>query len=129
LQFALALIVFAGGLYAAVYAVAGSNWFKMSENDLSRVEGCYAVAGKQTFRIAGRTLFTSNGTFGFEGAHEKQGDALLMDGPVQIARHPQLMLVRGGTASVVLINYGKPVRLALWDEAGNPVEASQTLCR
>ena len=126
---ALALLVCAAGLYAVVYAVAGASRFKMSEKDLLRVEGCYAVAGQQLFKISGRTLFTSGGTFGFEGAHEKDGDVLVMDGPVRLARRPQLMLVREGTITKVPISYKEPVRLELWDESDHRVEASRTDCR
>lgn len=128
LQLALALIVGAAGVFGAVYVVAGGNWFEMSENDLSRVEGCYTVAGQKVFSIAGRMISTSNGTFGFVGAHEKHGDVLVMDRPVRLVRRPHLMLAGEGTASKVTISYRNPLRLTFWDERGNQVEAWQTQC-
>ena len=124
----LALLVCAMGLYAVVYAVAGASWFTMSEKDLSRVEGCYSVAGQQLFKISGRTLFTPGGPIGFEGSHEKDRDVLVMDGPMRLVRRPRLMLVREGTLTKVPISHEGPVRLELWDENDHRVEASRTEC-
>ncbi len=128
-RLALALVVCAAGAYAVVYALFGASWFKMSDSELAPVEGCYAVSGQQLFKVSGRTILTSNGAFGLEGAHEKGGDVLLVDGPVRVVRRPHLMLTREGTLTKIPISYGKPVRLELWDENDQPAEAYRTDCR
>ena len=129
IRLALALLVCAAGAYAVVYAAFGASLFKMSGSELAQVEGCYEVSGQQLFKVSGRTILTSNGTFGFEGAHEKDGDVFVMDGPIRVAQHPHLMLERQGTLTKIPISYGKPLRLTLWDENDQPVEAQRTDCR
>jgi len=122
------MIVIGAGAYALIYVVMGGSWFKTSEKAMSRLQGCYAVSGEQLFRISGRTIITDGRVLGFQGAKEKDGDVLMLDGPLRVARRPQLMLLREGTVTKVSILYGHPLRLELWDENDQRVEATQTSC-
>lgn len=128
LRTALAIVVGAAGLCAIAYAVFGAEWSRMSDTDLARVDGCYAVEGHELFRITGRTLVTSTSAMGIAGAHEKDRDVLKLDRPVLLARKPQPHLAVEGTLTKLPIIGGKPVRLELRDERYKRVDAIRTAC-
>ncbi|URD62046.1 hypothetical protein M8312_05950 [Sphingomonas sp. KRR8] len=127
-RLALGLLVCAAGAYAAIYTTFGASWFRLGSRELAQVEGCYEVSGQRLFKVLGGTILTSNGTFGFEGAHEKDRDVLIVDGPIRVARHPHLTLEREGTLTKIPISYGQPMSLSLWDESNQPVEAHRIEC-
>jgi len=114
------------GVWVIVYTLGGYKWYEMDSKELASVQGCYFVQGKQLFRITGKSILSTDESWGFEGKHEKSRDALELDRPLQISREGKLQAA--SNTSKVGINYGPPLKLELWNDGDQPVQAVKAPC-
>jgi hypothetical protein len=128
-RYTLSAIVIAVAAWTIFNVSTGMRLYDLDSGETSRIAGCYYVGDVKLFQLRGNDLIVGSQSFNAVGHHEKNGDFLLVQNPLEIHyQGTRPILIVSGHASKIRIIYSNPIQMTIFDVNGMEVSARKAKC-